>query len=127
MSIERLGYYAFYGTLRQGMENYLAFAKTLSYLKTVTLEGYRMYSLIEYPYVVNTKDPNDVIVADLFQIVSHDTEEMIYEMEVDAGYIRSSLVIDGDKFGIYIFESEGAGDEYLAGGDWVRHARGLSF
>lgn len=127
MSIERLGYYAFYGTLRQGMENHLAFAKTLTYLKTISLPGYRMYSLIEYPYVVQTRDPNDVIVADLFHIDSPETEQMIYEMEIDADYIRSSLVIDGNKFGIYIFPSGRVGDNPLPGGDWVAHVRDQTF
>src|SRR5215218_6652999 len=102
MSIERLGYYAFYGTLRQGMDNHVAFAETLSYLRTVALSGYRMYSMVEYPYIIHTLDPQDIIVADLFYIDTAKTEEMIYEMEIDAGYIRSGLIIDDYKFGIYV-------------------------
>ncbi|HTF18104.1 MAG TPA: gamma-glutamylcyclotransferase family protein [Chryseolinea sp.] len=127
MSIERLGYYAFYGTLRQGMENHLAFAKALAYLKTETLTGYRMYSLGEYPYIVYTGHANDLIVVDLFHIANSEAEEMIHEMEIDAGYILSSVVIDGSKFGIYLFVANQVGDELLPGGDWVAHARGQSF
>ena|SRR6187200_1802994 len=127
MSIERLGYYAFYGTLRQGMENHLAFAKALTFLRTVTVKGYRMYSLGEYPYVIYTSDSDDQIVVDLFQITSIEAEELIYEMEIDADYIRSSVVIDGNKFGIYLFAGKRDGDEHVSGGDWVMHARGQSF
>jgi gamma-glutamylcyclotransferase (GGCT)/AIG2-like uncharacterized protein YtfP len=127
MSIERLGYYAFYGTLRQGMENHLAFAKALTFLRTVTVEGYRMYSLGEYPYVIQTGDSNDQIIVDLFQITTIETEELIYEMEIDADYILSSLVIDGNKFGIYLFARKRDGDAHVSGGDWVVHARGESF
>jgi gamma-glutamylcyclotransferase (GGCT)/AIG2-like uncharacterized protein YtfP len=127
MSIERLGYYAFYGSLRLGMENHLAFADTVSYLRTVNLTGYRMYSLGEYPYVVQTHDPDDVIIADLFYIDSPATEQMIYEMEIDAGYIRCPILIEGNKFGIYVFPSSMPGDEYLPGGDWVSNAAGRAF
>ena len=127
MSIERLGYYAFYGTLRQGMENHLAFAKALTYLKTVTVKGYRMYSLHEYPYAMHTSHVNDQIVVDLFHVTSIEAEEMIYEMEIDADYILSSLEIEGNKFGIYLFAGNRDGDEYLPGGDWVLHTRGQSF
>jgi gamma-glutamylcyclotransferase (GGCT)/AIG2-like uncharacterized protein YtfP len=127
MSIERLGYYAFYGTLRQGMENHLAFAKALTFLRTMTIEGYRMYSLGEYPYVIQTGDSNDQIIVDLFQITTIEAEELIYEMEIDADYIRSSVVIDGNKFGIYLFARKRDGDAHVSGGDWVVHARGESF
>ena len=127
MSIERLGYYAFYGTLRQGMENHAVFAETLAYLRTVVLNGYRMHSLIEYPYVVHSDDPRDTLVADLFRITSAETEQMIHTMEIDAGYILSSVEIDGNKFGIYIFPSSEPGDDYVPGGDWVRHTSGRSF
>ncbi len=127
MSIERLGYYAFYGTLRLGMENHLAFAKALGYLKTASLTGYRMYSLGEYPYVVHTGDAADLIVVDLFNIANSEAEEMIYEMEIDADYILSTVEIDGSKFGIYLFVANRDGDEHLPQGDWVKHARGQSF
>jgi len=122
MSIESLGYYAFYGTLRQGMENNRAFAKTLNYLSTITLKGYRMYSLPEYPYVIYTGDERDLIIAELFKITAVATEEMIYEMEIDAGYILSSVVIEGNKFGLYIFQANDPTHRPVPNGDWVKHA-----
>lgn len=127
MSIERLDFYAFYGTLRRGMENHLVFAETLVFLKTVDLTGYRMHSLVEYPYVVHTNSPGDHILVDLFRITSFETEQMIYGMEIDAGYILSTIDIDGNKFGIYVFAAEGPGDAYLPDGDWVRHTLGQFF
>ena len=127
MSIEPLGNYAFYGTLRMGMENHQVFAKTLVYLKTTMLKGYRMYSLSEYPYVIRTGAESDFIIVDLFQITSDKTEEMIYEMEVDAGYVLSAVTIDGIKFGIYLFETTMSDDEYLEGGDWVSYTKSQFF
>jgi gamma-glutamylcyclotransferase (GGCT)/AIG2-like uncharacterized protein YtfP len=122
MSIEPLGNYAFYGTLRMGMENHQVFAKTLVYIRTMTLYGYRMYSLKEYPYVIRTDVPGEHIIVDLFHITSEKTEEMIYEMEVDAGYVLSAVMIEGIKFGIYVFDKNMTGDEYVEGGDWVSYA-----
>ncbi|MGC3948709.1 MAG: gamma-glutamylcyclotransferase family protein [Chryseolinea sp.] len=122
ISIESLGNYAFYGTLRIGMENHQVFAKTLVHLKTVTLNGYRMYSLGEYPYVIRTGLQKDCIIVDLFRLTSDLTEQMIYEMEIDAGYVRSTVTIDGIKFGIYLFEKSMSDDEHVEGGDWVSHA-----
>lgn len=127
MSVEGLRYYAFYGTLRLGMENHRAFAKTLDYLTTVTLRGYRMYSLLEYPYAIYTGDEHDLIVAELFKVTALATEEMIHEMEVDAGYILSSVIIDGSKFGLYIFQANDPTHEPIPDGDWVKHASEGSF
>jgi gamma-glutamylcyclotransferase (GGCT)/AIG2-like uncharacterized protein YtfP len=109
------------------MENHLAFAKTLIYMQTVRVQGYRMYSLREYPYAIHTSHANDQIVVDLFRITSIEAEEMIYKMEIDADYILSSLVIEGNKFGIYLFAGNRDGDEYLPGGDWVMHTRDQFF
>ncbi|MEJ1237780.1 gamma-glutamylcyclotransferase [Chryseolinea sp. T2] len=127
MSIKPLGNYAFYGTLRMGMENHQVFAKTLVYLKTTTLQGYRMYSLAEYPYVIRTGVESDSIVVDLFQITSGNTEEMIYEMEIDAGYVLSTVTIEGIKFGIYLFETTMTDDEVVEGGDWVSYTKSQFF
>lgn len=127
MSTERLEFYAFYGTLRLEMENYAMFSNTLIYINTVSLAGYRMYSLREYPYVVHTADSTDTIVVDLFRITSAQTEQMIYEMEIDAGYILSTVAIDGKIFGLYMFTSANPAHRVVPGGDWVKSGPGGSF
>lgn len=109
------------------MENHQAFETSLTYIKTVSLAGYRMYSLGDYPYAICTGDQRDNMVVDLFRVLSEETEEMIYEMERDAGYVRSIIMIDGIKFGIYLFETMTIGDEYLPGGDWVSYTKSQLF
>lgn len=111
--------YAFYGSLRKGMENYDACKNDLKYLFTTKLQGFKMYSLVEYPYVVRTEDPRDRIIVDLFRITSRDTEQNIYKMEIDAGYIFSEVIIGGIKFGIYVFETAGTLDPEVLDGDWI--------
>lgn len=112
-------YYAFYGTLRQGMENYQVYENDLTYLSTIELSGFKMYSLVEYPYVVRTSDPDNTIVVDLFRITNRSTEQNIHEMEIDAGYIFSEVIISDTKFGIYLFEKADPSDPEVRTGDWI--------
>lgn len=111
--------YAFYGSLRKGMENHYAYENDLKYLFTTKLPGFKMYSLGEYPYVVRTEDPRDSIIVELFRITSKDTEQNIYKMEIDAGYIFSEVIIGSIKFGIYVFETAGSLDPEVVHGDWI--------
>lgn len=127
MPTGRIGNYAFYGTLRKGMENHEPFAGALSYLRTVVLSGYRMYALPEYPYVTYSGRDEDTIVAELFTISHSQTEQIIYEMEIEVGYILSTVEIEGDKFGLYIFPANDPSDERIPDGDWIAYAAGRSF
>jgi len=127
MSIEPLEFYAFYGTLRRGMENHQAFATSLHYLDSSILKGYRMYSLVDYPYVVFTGNAYDSISIELFQITSAHTEQMIYQMEMEAGYILSTVVVNGNKFGLYIFPGVDPAHASVPQGDWVKYTHSGSF
>jgi len=117
--------YAFYGSLRKGMDNHAHYAKDLHYARTVVLKGYAMYSLTDYPYAVKTDDPRDTIVAELYAIVDPQTEQNIHDMEIDAGYIFSEEEMTEGKFGIYIFAAPGDHDKRVPGGDWVAYRLAL--
>jgi gamma-glutamylcyclotransferase (GGCT)/AIG2-like uncharacterized protein YtfP len=112
------GSYAFYGTLRTGHDNHALYADDLTYLETVRLPGFVMYSLGEYPYAVRTGNAGDFIVAELFRIDNPATERIIYEMELEAGYILSEVDLASNKFGIYLFEMVGVYDNPVIPGDW---------
>lgn len=115
--------YAFYGTLRKGMENhYLLGAKT-EYLKRVKLPGYKLFSLIDYPYAVKSHAMSDMIVAELFYVPDIEIQQYIHTMELDAGYYYHEIPIEGKKYGIYLFSEEGKGDEQIRSGDWVEYMR----
>ncbi len=64
------GGYAFYGSLREGLENYALYRDDLGFLETVELCGFKMDSLGDYPYVVQTGDFVDSIVVDLLTITN---------------------------------------------------------
>lgn len=109
------------------MENYHVYENDLKYLATTELSGFRMYSLAEYPYVIRTENPDHKITVDLFRITSDQTEQTIHEMEIEAGYIFSDVLVDNIKFGIYLFETAGWADPEIKGGDWIGFRKGSHF
>lgn len=112
------GRYAFYGSLRVGLENHIDFAHCLKYVGTAVIHGYRMYSMIDYPYAVKTDNMSETMVVELFEVADSEAEQMIYEMEADAGYILSNIVVDDTKFGVYLFEKADPAHAIVEHGDW---------
>lgn len=108
------------------MDNYGFYANDLSYIKTVQLKGFRMFSLGEYPYVVRA-DEHYTIVAELFEIRNTETEQMICTMELDADYILSTVRIENTKFGIFLFENTAQIDQPVVHGDWSRYCQERAF
>ena len=102
----------------EGMENYLHYQEHLKFLGKVELEGFRMFALEHYPYVLRTEESGRKIVAELFQITNQKTEQSIHEMELDVGYIFSEVTIADNKFGIYLLESHVVGSPEIRSGDW---------
>jgi gamma-glutamylcyclotransferase (GGCT)/AIG2-like uncharacterized protein YtfP len=101
-----------------GMENYLLYEKHMKFLGKVNLEGFKMFSLKQYPYVIRSNDSSHKIVAELYKVIDEKTEQSIHEMELEEGYIFSEVVIADNKFGIYMFESHVSNSTEVIGGDW---------
>ena len=119
--------YAFYGTLRRGMENYETFRNSMEYLRTVDIPGFRMYSKGSYPYVVRSQDEQDRITAEIFQIGNPMAAKEIDELELGAGYFLDYMSIGNEKFGIYVFQQNFTDDFRIASGDWVQHVKERGF
>ncbi|HEY4656541.1 MAG TPA: gamma-glutamylcyclotransferase [Cyclobacteriaceae bacterium] len=113
------GRYAFYGTLRHGIEYHSIYTKGMDFLQSVLLRGYRLYSLGDYPYAV--RSDSGCIVADLYKVNDPEISLSIHLMELEAGYYYDEIIIDSLSFGIYLFESPSPGDEEIRSGDWVRY------
>lgn len=122
--MNRDGRYAFYGTLRPGMELYQVYRPGMTHLGQALLKGYRLYSLGEYPYAVPSSGGS--IVVDLYRL-EPDCARDIHEMEIDAGYYYDEIIIDGLAFGIYLFDRPGAQDPEIRSGDWTRHVAEIGF
>ena len=101
-----------------GMENYLLYEEHLKFLGKVHLDGFKMFSLKQYPYVIRSNDSNHKIVAELYKVIDVKTEQSIHEMELEEGYIFSEVAIADNKFGIYMFESHVCDSIEVFSGDW---------
>lgn len=118
------GRYAFYGTLRPGMELHVVYRNGMTHLGQALLKGYRLYSLGDYPYAVPSSSGS--IVVDLYRLESKRACD-IHEMEIEAGYYYDEIIIDGLAFGIYLFDRAGPHDPEIRSGDWARHMAEIGF
>jgi gamma-glutamylcyclotransferase (GGCT)/AIG2-like uncharacterized protein YtfP len=109
--------FAFYGSLRRGMDNYDVYKDDLLYLYSTRLKGYKLYSRGQYPFAVKTGG-KDAIVVEVFEIRNPPTAESIHRMELEEGYYRTEEMINNCRTTIYLFET-GANYPEVPGGDWV--------
>ena len=107
---------AVYGSLRKGMYNYRFFENGMTYIKTTQIEGFDLYSLGAYPYVVKG---NGNLIVDIMEVTPQ-TKQSIDLMELGAGYQSSILTIDDQPTTIYIF-NQPINDAIVEHVDWVKH------
>jgi len=84
--MENTTVFAFYGSLRRGMENHVLHSNHLKYLFSARLRGYKLYSRGDFPIAVKSSATKDSIVVELFTIADRATREMIHKLEMDEGY-----------------------------------------
>jgi gamma-glutamylcyclotransferase (GGCT)/AIG2-like uncharacterized protein YtfP len=115
--------YAFYGSLRKGMYNHKYFESGLEYLGTKEIKGYDLYSLGAFPCIVKSPVPDTVLTVDLFRAKNDATENRIHSMEKGAGYDYEEVEIDGQNFGIYVYDNRHKPpiERLVPGGDWVKY------
>ncbi len=111
--------YAFYGSLRKGMNNHGRFDHGLSYLFVETLPGYCLHAMRHYPYAVKTGHQTDRTVVEVYQIVDPAVEQAIHELELSVGYHYDEVDIRGMRTGIYLYSVTGP-EPLVEGGDWVK-------
>ncbi|MEJ0029251.1 MAG: gamma-glutamylcyclotransferase [Bacteroidota bacterium] len=114
--------FAFYGSLRRGMENHSLHSKHLKYLFSARLRGYRLYSRGDFPVAVKSSSLADSIVVELFKIVDRSTREMIHKLEMDEGYFLENVVVNEMQANMYLVETP---ENYplVENGDWVTFFR----
>lgn len=114
--------FAFYGSLRRGMENHHLHASHLKYLFSARLRGFALYSRGNFPVAVKTSQTTDSIVVEVFEIADANTREMIHKLEMDEGYYLHHVQVGDISASIYLFRSP---ENYpkVIGGDWVSFFR----
>src|SRR4051812_17224396 len=109
--------YAFYGSLRRGMINYLEFESALQFLYLDIIGGYRMYAMESFPYAVKTDNPSDLITVEVFRVIHPDIERSIHRLEMAEGYYYDEVNIRNTNTGIYLFREAGP-EPFVKNGDW---------
>lgn len=109
-----------YGSLRKGHynHNYLNFNTKTKYLDTVKLKKAKLYDLGDYPCVVVTDEPSDVVVGEIYEFSDLELEDIVRRMELNAGFIKETVVIEGLDYSIYIFRNIPQSAELIRSGDW---------
>jgi gamma-glutamylcyclotransferase (GGCT)/AIG2-like uncharacterized protein YtfP len=120
--MENTTVFAFYGSLRRGMENHALHADHLKYLFSARLRGYRLHSRGEFPVAVRSPSNTDSVVVELFSIADRSTREMIHKLEMDEGYFLEKINVDGIDAAIYLYENQG-NYQHVESGDWVTFFR----
>lgn len=111
--------YAFYGSLRRGMENHKIFEFALHYQYSVRLTRFKMFALESFPFVTRTASDQDTIVAEVYRVTDTNAEQNIHNLEISLGYFYDEVVINGVSVGIYVYKNAENYPEVL-GGDWVK-------
>jgi gamma-glutamylcyclotransferase (GGCT)/AIG2-like uncharacterized protein YtfP len=114
--------YAFYGSLRRGMSNYLPLAHGLEFQRETQLPGFRLFALESWPYAVRTGNPKDTITVEIFRVSDPAVEKAIHELELSVGYYYDEVMWEGQDIGIYLYRQAGP-ETLVEGGDWVKFFR----
>lgn len=120
-NISNISVFAFYGSLRRGMENHTLHASHLKYLFSARLSGFKLYSRGEFPVAVKSS-ATDSIVVEVFKIGDESTREMIHKLEMDEGYYFERIPVGDTEAGIYLFHQPG-NYQPVDSGDWVTFFR----
>lgn len=113
--------FAFYGSLRKGMENYEIYRNRLQYLYSARIKGFKLFSRGPYPHAVKTGGHSSIVV-EIFRIDDPVTRNSIDQLELEAGYYVDYVLIGEVNVKIYLFEPGGNYQE-VEGGDWVTFFR----
>lgn len=114
---------AFYGTLRRNQNNYqwlfdMYGTSGVQYKKTVSVRGFKMYNLGYYPGVIEGGH-DDEIVVDLMELIP-EAYNVVYNMELGAGYREDTVSIDDRLYNIFIYdENINPNWGIVKNGDWV--------
>jgi gamma-glutamylcyclotransferase (GGCT)/AIG2-like uncharacterized protein YtfP len=82
-----------------------------------------MYSRGAHPYIIKTAIPEHFVLVELFEITDKRTMSDIDNLELSAGYFLDHVLIDDEKFRIYLFLQNIVGDPLIKSGDWAGYVR----
>jgi gamma-glutamylcyclotransferase (GGCT)/AIG2-like uncharacterized protein YtfP len=113
--------FAFYGSLRRGMENYTHYRNDLRYMFSARIPGFQLYSRGAYPHAARSTTDHSIVV-EVFQIDNPTTRNSIDQLEVQEGYFIDHVLINDHRVKIYLVREPGNYQEVIRG-DWVTFFR----
>lgn len=114
-----------YGSLRKDEYNYNRFLQyypdEINYIKTLTIEGFDLYSLGPYPAIVKGEGS---LVVDLLD-VSPEVKESFDGMELGAGYEIQQVEVDNELVDIYVYVNPQRlnNNRKVQSGDWSKYLK----
>ena len=76
----------FYGSLKRGHYNYKRFGMDeCKFLGSAEIWGYKLFTNVMYPAVINSGDDNDIVYGEVF-LVPDELFQLLKQMEIGAGY-----------------------------------------
>lgn len=110
-----------YGSLRLNEYNYTYFkqryGEDFKWLKTIKLQGYKLYSLGSYPGIKESKWADDELVCDIIE-VSPECYNSIFRMEIGADYECKIIPVEGIDTTIYLYKGSVNENNLINNGDW---------
>lgn len=110
-----------YGSLRLNEYNYNRlkeqYEDNFNWLKTIKLQGYKLYSLGAYPGIKESKYIDNELVCDIIE-VSLECYNSIFRMEIGANYECKIIPIEGIDITIYLYKGTVNENKLIINGDW---------
>jgi len=101
------------------MRLYTEFNPHLAYHYSMWLRGYDLFSLGPYPCAVKTNNPQSKILVEIMHITDPIVEKNIFEIEMNAGYYFTDILIQSKPIGIFLYE-KATNYPPVQSGDWVK-------
>jgi gamma-glutamylcyclotransferase (GGCT)/AIG2-like uncharacterized protein YtfP len=115
--------YAFYGSLRRGLQNHERFKAHLRYRFSSWLKGYQLYSLGDFPFAVRSAKADDKILVEVVEVTDPQIQKQLDDLELGYGYHIENILIEEQPVKIYLFKDK-ANYPLVPSGDWAKSFRG---
>jgi gamma-glutamylcyclotransferase (GGCT)/AIG2-like uncharacterized protein YtfP len=118
---------AFYETLRKGFGFHEELKANLKFIGICELKGYSMYDLGTYPCLIYSGEPSEMVLVEVYEVLTKQALNMIDDLERAAGYHLEEIYIDDERFGIYVFKEIKFGKLKVISGDWKEYTRNSKY
>jgi len=121
-----------YGSARKGMYNHSFLEDSVKFKSYAVLEGFKLYSLRQYPAVLKSDNSQDVVVGEIYEFIKDEKLNIFDNMEIVAGYKRIYTKVKDEhnkEIDIVLYEfgypNFLEGRDNIESGDWIKFKTGV--